>query len=140
MEKYFVPKLEDLREGYVYEYQEYDEEIDNYIDKWNKSIFDSRNGLGHDLEHTFREGKVRVPYLSKEQIEAEGWIPITEGNIDQWYRDDKHLALKLYYNLGPKQDKIIIRIWQEISHGNQLFLGECKCINTFRYICKLIGI
>src|ERR1044072_6034361 len=74
--KYYIPKIEDLFEGYEFEYQYYDVQKDEYIDLWINTVFDSRSGLGHDLTHQFNEGTVRVLYLTKQQIEKEGWVHI----------------------------------------------------------------
>jgi hypothetical protein len=122
MDKYFTPSIEDIRVGYECE-------IKDFVGNWIPYKFEP-----------YESPEIRVPHLSKEQIEAEGWTPVSEGNEVQWYRDRGNLALKLYPDLGPQKNTRVIRIWQEMEHGNQLFLGECKDINTFRYITKLLGI
>lgn len=86
-------------------------------------------------------GSLRTPYLTKEQIEAEGWeitlrelkpepykvdwINATKGEYKIWI----NLALHQSMHLGVDKDKSGI-----------LFRGQCKDINTFRYICKLLNI
>lgn len=57
---YYVPELKDLREGFKFELQVYDEATDEYIDEWEEHEFDVRSGLGHDEYHTFTEGRVRA--------------------------------------------------------------------------------
>lgn len=57
---YYVPELKDLREGFKFELQVYDEATDKYIDEWEEHTFDVRSGLGHDEYHTFTEGLVRA--------------------------------------------------------------------------------
>lgn len=126
-EQYFTPDIEDIRVGYECEWGE------------KQFIFE-----GYDFA-TFKSelelGNIRVPYLTKQQIETEGWTPAIESeNCIQWYRDDRNLTLKMYDGLGPLKNKIVLRIWHEVTHGNQLFLGECRCINDFRLIMKFLGI
>ncbi len=117
---YFTPSIEDIRVGYECE-------IDwagmaggreNYL----KQILKLNELSG--MNEFFIKAAVRVPYLTKEQIEAEGWEEHANG-----FEKDGNL-LKLLNN----RDVII-------SHaGFSKFCGECKDINTFRYICKLLNI
>lgn len=57
---YYTPTLYDLREGFKFELQVYDEETDEYIDEWEQHEFDVRSGLDHDEYHTFTDGRVRA--------------------------------------------------------------------------------
>jgi len=161
MDSYFIPKIEDLKENYQFEYQEYDEELDIFKDNWIKTNFDSREGLGHDLTYQFQSENVRCEFLTKEQIESEGWALQEEfpyvhsiGLIKNLtYRGTNHTVF-LYYNYSSKW--LLITIQSVIDNiysikyttektdininGNTLYAGTCLDINTFRYICKLLEI
>jgi hypothetical protein len=82
-------------------------------------------------------GIVRTPYLTKEQIEAEGWkqMPPPIISISKEFRDIPFIknGYRLDYNSNSNQLAITVS-------GQFLFYGECKCINTFRTICKLLNI
>jgi len=67
---------------------------------------------------------IRIPYLTKEQIEAEGWK--LRGSEFS----------KNIYKCNYDETKLII--W-EIS-GDILYKGNCKCINQFKLITKLLKI
>lgn len=130
---YFTPNIEDMRVGYECEANPkfYSEQED----VWSPIIM---KGIGQEVIHYHSLGVYRTPYLTKEQIEAEGRKIKTDNNngvID--FEKTNYLLLSWNYTL-----KII-----EINDGktttrfdNQLYRGRCKDINTFRYICKLLGI
>ena len=93
--------------------------------------------------------RIRTPYLTKEQIEAEGWIH-TGGKLlkeaNQMFEKGNYF---LVFNEKVKTINIILRDPSkecEISWSVQMspehfnFFCECKCINTFRTICKLLNI
>jgi hypothetical protein len=130
MDSYFIPKIEDLKENYQFEYQEYDEELDIFKDNWIKTNFDSREGLGHDLTYQFQSENVRCEFLTKEQIENESW------------KFTEQINNKLYFKKGAfvltfEDDYINI----DNTKGQDIgYWGKCKDINTFRYICKLLEI
>lgn len=117
--KYFTPLIEDIRVGYECEWL-----------------------LAEGLEHVWQARKAdwmliqkaqefgtqffRVPYLTKEQIEAEEW------------KEDTHLGVKCYSKGIHKLFWFEESIISIDGLGTQLYRGECKDINTFRYICKLL--
>ncbi len=145
-QKYFTPDIEDIRVGYELEYNLSGED-------WNKitvNLSDFYTGVVAEFGKENTKG-LRVPYLYKEQIENEGWDMQNvlreddNGNdmfstgfvktIDEnhWYElilEDDHkifMQYKWYRNS-------VAQIWRTI------FYGECRCINEFRWICKLLGI
>jgi hypothetical protein len=130
MDSYFIPKIEDLKENYQFEYQEYDEELDIFKDNWIKTNFDSREGLGHDLTYQFQSENVRCEFLTKEQIENESW------------KFTEQINNKLYFKKGAfvltfEDDYINI----DNTKGQDIgYWGKCKDINTFRYLIKLLEI
>jgi hypothetical protein len=126
-DKYYVPEISDFRIGFEYEFQ-------GIPKGWHKMIFSEEDNLKtmrYNIEKL--EDAIRVPYLSKEQIEKEGWKQrVTED--DTWYlgeqRDyDLIKARKSHYYIIMNNDSDIT-----------LFSGEIKSINEFRYICKLLKI
>jgi hypothetical protein len=147
--KYFTPDIEDIHVGYECE-------ILNNKEKWNKinmpSIFipkcvnkvTERNGW-------LETNKLRVSYLTKEQIEAEGWEYVKNTNkVDVGIC---HIFDKNNYMLGwfPLINKIALLVRDPskafdkngilVEYNNtERYTGSCKDINTFRKICKLLEI
>ena len=124
--KYFTPSIEDIRVGYELET---DYPITN--SEFVKQVI-TKEDLGFHI--TMLGGasyRYRVPYLTKEQIEAEGW------EIDSAF----HMLTGEAYKKNEFELHHIgrtIKIWKPNHFGS--FTGDCKDINTFRYICKLLGI
>jgi hypothetical protein len=127
--KYFIPNIEDLCIGYEFEYQGFDK-------KWHKVVYhinstDKLNFIYINptlLLEYINNKTIRVSYLTKEQIEAEGWKHSEKNCFDfndrwmcSWYPE--HNRVEFYDN--------------ENENG---FAGNCKDINTFRKLIKLLGI
>ena len=119
--KYFQPDITDIRVGYECEIQDYKE-------RWECTK--AKDDMWGDFAALIDSNKIRVPYLTKEQIEAEGWVETDSRSV---FKKDK-------WNLGYAQplDSSPL-IWIKNSE-DYVYQGECKDINTFRYICKLINI
>lgn len=126
--RYFGPDPEDVHIGYECELRIF------YLDippKW----------IPHKLQSTiFNPDNIRVPYLTKEQIEAEGWEDVTNisdfavwGNYSYIKGDFK---LEWYY----LKNQIVLKPIRGITLPPLCYGGDCKDINTFRYICKLLHI
>lgn len=136
--KYFTPDIEDIRVGYECE-------IKNEDDKWISKTIGFEYGW---LEIPERYNtRLRTSYLTKEQIEAEGWERL-EFEREELY-GYKKANYFLVFNEKVKTINIILQDpskESEISWGLQTsperfkFFCECKCINTFRIICKLLNI
>lgn len=148
--KYFIPDIEDLCIGYECEYnfaKAYKYEFD-----FVKIGYKDDEGYTNELTnmiHLIDDGAaaIRVPYLTKEQIEAEGWELIQiypkgacifqKGTKEKGYeltydfQEHKIHFTKLYfYNLDDEYTRTKLT-WNSL---------ECKDINAFRKICKLLGI
>lgn len=142
--KYFTPSIEDIRVGYEYELcTTHPEEADN--SHWSRHLFpDPFVGYRLDgFKKSIEMGIIRVPYLTKEQIEAEGYpiIGIYPSGGSLHKKDLYELVFLTDYRL------IITKVWKsfegepdEKTHRKDIYNGECKCINNFRYINKLLGI
>ena len=133
--KYFTPDIEDVYVGYELEWKC---KIRNQ--DWEKTICDTDlisiiyDEYEHaDFEEPYNE-QFRVPYLTKEQIEAEGWkFDYNLGDFDYYIKkinDKEEYELEFCY-----KECININIWKRT-----LYHGECKDINTFRKLIKLLGI
>lgn len=127
--KYFVPEISDIRVGYEceiwwnYNYLPKDEWCSVKVLQGSTVDFDL-----YDFTSRINKNEIRVPYLTKEQIEADGWF----------HRENTNIFIKGKIGLAYNFDKHLICIGYE--NGHILFNGECKDINTFRYICKLLKI
>lgn len=142
MEKYFTPDISDIRVGYECEY---------YLgNSWHEhvveSLYTDRDGYGiFELEQYLQEGSLRVPYLTKEQIETEGWYRIDDEFPIQKFKHLKYVTVEVIYNYGNYHLFItipgtIMYADPPIYYRGNIFSGECKDINTFRWICKLLKI
>jgi hypothetical protein len=132
--KYFTPDIEEVYVGYELQWKC---QIRNQ--DWEKTICDTDlisiifDQYEHaDFEEPYNE-QFRVPYLTKEQIEAEGWKTAAEDFFTPLFRKDN---FTLGYRL--EDNKLKIQTFGENSHT--LYFGECKCINDFRKIQKLLNI
>jgi hypothetical protein len=144
--KYFTPNIEDIRVGY---------ECEMSTDRFE--FFKTKIDLSdiNDLIDWYRQGYftnnlsdiIKVPYLTKEQIEAEGWktwngagdfqrtkpLFFISKKLDIPAGNRNYSLVNCGYNFETKELKIDI---EQLT----IFIGECKDINTFRYICKLLNI
>jgi hypothetical protein len=131
--KYFTPDIEDFCIGYEYE--------TIYLKSvWTKEslrIIDAC-WFFESYQNDAVPTEFRVPYLTKEQIEAEGWIkakaPIVTINHDFYEIPYIKDNFRVDYNFRNNLINIIE------NNGKNLFYGKCKDINTFRKIIKLLGI
>ena len=149
-DKYYIPDIEDIRYGYQYEelWENIPIEGEKLIQEWVSTIFGQSSDvyeynrikqivagvhfsfISND-RNLIRRNQIRVPYLTQEQIEDEGWEYNPEFN--EYYKKehainflDEWMYISEYIPSGD-ENKIIFR-------------GECKSINELRYICKLLKI
>ena len=131
-QKYFTPKEEDLRLGFEYE------EYLKYQNKWENRIItelsNDRDGGGGfaDIEFLISAYPqyVRVSFLNNEQIENEGWYFTQQiGNTLFFKKKDFELTFNNNY--------ININNFGENDLG---YWGQCKDVNTLRYITKLLEV
>lgn len=125
--KYFTPDMECFHIGYeceistptIWKSGKFPEilELNSELDEFGK---DSLMKAAHAI--------LRVPYITKEQIEAEGWKHYNNNCFElnpRWFC--------LWY---PEMNRL--EIYDNENENN--FSGKCKDINTFRKICKLLEI
>ena len=127
--KYFIPDIEDVHVGYELEHLS----ATGYI----TTKFEIDSSLPA-LEQLIKLNQVRVPYLTKEQIETEGWskakAPIVTIKHDFYEIPYIKDNFRIDYNFKNN----LINILE--NNGVNLFYGKCKDINTFRKIIKLLNI
>jgi len=154
-EKFFTPNIEDIHVGYECEYQDnYGfESFNNGEETWipiKIKLKDDEGAYTSQLEDILigmDDGyqPVRVPYLTKEQIEAEGWYKINNNYPIQTFKHPIDVDVEVIYNYDTNYLFItipgkIMFTEPNIEYRANKFSGECKDINTFRKIIKLLGI
>lgn len=158
MNNYYTPEVSDIFVGYECEIQVLDFSCqgDGCPKEWEPHI------IGHDLDLSdLRDGRhhicvdprwYRTPYLTKEQIEAEGW-----ERQDNFLNETQRLAMKPDYILktptgslslfirdleNPSKNICISEyvrgdgLW-DLSSFTTVYDGKCPSINEFRKIIKL---
>lgn len=146
-EKYYIPDRKDFREGFEYEqlhcsYSPPDFKL--FSSDWIKQVFDDFTSEENYLfNRYFQNNSIRVPFLTKEQIIAEGWEYSEESN--SFIYDIKNVD-SIYYTLiitGDKNRsgfKTIEIQFASSWNTSTIYYGLCPSINEFRTICKLLNI
>lgn len=157
--KYYTPEISELFIGYeceewskVYlEHEElkkdvlvegFDETLQkSFIHMWfPRTITGGMRDL--DLPSVIRDKKLRTPYLSKEDIEKEGFkevkeifeLVVPEEGFNEW----KYLKVYLEGNHKIKITETFESSWANFT--NTIFHGECKSVNELRKIKKMLCI
>ena len=152
--KYFIPDIEDFYVGVVYEKYSKGLQIDEFGRlipegirddevKWRECVIKYPSDILHTSIALDKE-TIRVPYLAKEQIEAEGWRQelIYPNGTFIMMLGDKHKGFECMFADGDTQI-VITRVWSMYDDKflrDNIYKGNCKCINQFRLIIKLLGI
>lgn len=145
--KYYTPDLEDLFVGYECEIDE--PVFDNTEDymEWVEIDIDE----DFNFQDYYNCKRIRTPYLTKEQIENEGFVGIfikfrntTKENYILGFSkkfedfilcihlDTKHNILKII-----KETRVLIDELEEINEDT-LFKGKVKSINEFKKVIKMV--
>jgi hypothetical protein len=133
-DKYFTPDIEDLCIGYELEmnwnraYEEKWVPIKISIQDEEFTYTDEISDIVNALDDGMSEA--RTAFLTKEQIEAEGWKETISHGV---YQKGEFKLGYLWNTEEPPQ------IWIDYIHFRK-YEAECKSINEFRYICKLLKI
>lgn len=123
--KYYTPDIEDFYIGY---------ECELLYEDWEKSIYSTTHVDFFNIEHLIKLNRVRTSFLTKEQIEAEGWTFVKER--DAFKKNDG--LYKCYMNYFSNSNGSSMTIHD--GHGSTYYDGECKSVNEFRRIEKWLGI
>jgi len=132
--KYFTPEIEDIRVGYEYEI-----ENDPVRGIWDKEIIENLYDLENFCKYNKKDNdaEIRTQYLTKEQIEEEGWKQAKCSNPEILsFTKDKYWHC--WYTSGG--NVLSIDKGTRPLLPNQYFRGYCPSINEFRQIMKLLGI
>src|SRR6187431_2955175 len=93
--KYFTPSIEDIRVGYECELLIFNWKKDK--GEWIPTVLEITN-FDHESEAwALSLNIIRVPYLTKEQIEAEGW-----ESVNELYWEYKKGHMHLLYDFSEK--------------------------------------
>lgn len=153
---YFTPSIEDIHIGYECEKRILDFSVyrnfpsPEVYEQWllgKEAEFEPFKVDGATIKFVETSGRnntdkgncvgiLRVPYLTKEQIEKEGWKILEIPK--RWILHGK--TMELSYNLENKKLTPLPAGSQNVQLGQMNVSLDCKDINTFRKICKLIGI
>jgi len=133
-EKYYTPNIEDVRVGYEYEFQ-------GLPKGWHKMIFLENDNLKTFKYNLKLEDCIRCSYLTKEQIEAEGWkLWEYKSMLPDLYYKKHGYAVRFCLNNIIVISEIMVGRGMEDCWNKTLYEGNCKSINEFRWICKLLKI
>lgn len=136
--EYYTPDIEDIHVGYECERE-------SNSGRWYKDIIEEIQLTSSDnpfqkIISDVANKALRVPYLNAEQIEKEGWDLLADYKSGyHWIKIPKiGNSIFLHYN-----DKKWLFIKQDPLSEYELtiqYSGECKDINQFRKICKMLNI
>lgn len=142
-EQYYIPDISDLRVGYECEVWGYSSENGNSYIKVKLP-----QGIKITQEY-FIQSRIKTPFLTKEQIEAEGFV-FKSRSIDYWFEKEGWFEIGNEKSPTPwRTNKIMIHYGLEHDHrlfvsvndgGDQhsLFEGYCPSVNEFRQIMKML--
>lgn len=156
--KYFTPEISDIRIGYECEIltsasTEYGEHVPE-SERWMKiklglsTVKMGDNFVKDVFFYQHSSETIRVPFLTKEQLEAEGWIEEGKmhGNLLMDYKNSNSLYITFGYGEFIYKNNDIfpyIRIfdsWDSHKTLNMMYTGICPSINEFRQIMKLLNV
>lgn len=137
---YFTPDIEDIRVGYECEIWSIKNKFPRLPREHEWQKFNMLDIDVFAIENIIKKKEIRVPYLTKEQIVAEGWEFTSEYSPVLYFKKGDW-TLKYWYKLHliELHTNDLVR---EIDKFNANFDRattlncECKCINDFRFIIK----
>ena len=158
--KYYIPETSDFYEGFQYEILINTYSPPNFTlskSEWVKETFDDiTSEENYRLNRILLDKAIRVPYLTKEDIESNGWEPCgnywTKNNIFiDGEGDYEGYEYRLFYNFKTHSlyiEKLHVREdtgepYYDLYEGNQnhiLKSATCRCKNDFKLIMKLLNI
>lgn len=136
--KYYIPGIEEFNVGFEYEYQEYNDDLDECVDFWIKRFLYHLEDFTGEMEDALTDGRVRVKYLNQEDIESIGFKldPIRSyfnyRNSFSLINEPYKLSLDHIYN----ENKIILRGHKVDYPTKTLFEGTIKNLSEFKKLLK----
>ena len=137
-DKYYTPQLEDFTVDY-----EYEEKVENYFNKemeWVIKRFVEPFNDDTNLSFQIMNGNIRVLYLTKEQIEDEGWKRCIDPKIKNRcnYRTEKDGFTTITMNYWASINRLMLSNGVYGVNNVCYFFGICKSINELRTIMNLV--
>lgn len=143
--KYYTPDIEDIKAGYycqtLHSRFTVIDNVSSYKEEWIDLIIKE---FSFESSNNAIEAKtIRTPYLTKEQIEAEGWKYHADKFLESLGKEPTHFwfvkngfGCTFYLNgrIQITNDKM------QTMFPVIIFDGVCPSINEFRTICKLLNI
>lgn len=138
--KYYTPDISDLHIGYEGEYLAM---ITPQTRVWKPFKIEDSFSF-NEIWDIFNEGKqtnIKVKYLSKEDIESEGWKDLENHPklVEQHYSQGKHRLVLNQITRGIEVYTINF-VDTELSPPIQIYKGECKSINELKKLMKSLSI
>lgn len=138
MNNHYIPDITDFRFGYEYEFGikrlKPPQPSNEIYQSWEKRVICHYLDF-EGLEQYIEEGEIRVPYLTKEQIIDDGWEYIGQNCVSpnvHYFKSKNGRGVDLDAELHT------IKIGEDDEYPE--YNGECKSINEFRLIIKLLEI
>jgi len=136
--KYYTPAEEDIRVGLKCE-RYYPTGLDILPGGWYEHVI-SKSDICYLNSTEGNIYNIRVPYLTAEQIEAEGWERcFLDNEFKKTIGPNKTRASEYWMIVFNHLNEIDIKETTNDSH-KRLYYGSCRCINDLRLISKLLGI
>ena len=131
---YYTPSIEDVRIGYECLWFGAEENGQKIV---VKDVQDLQFVISEIPSKT-----IDTLYLTKEQIEAEGfWHYYNDFSFGIFYKPkEKDEKYRVDYDYKQHTLTISVISSNEIIHYFDLFIGECKSINEFRTLLKWLEI
>lgn len=151
IEEYYTPEQEELFIGYECQRRVIKPNyVEKHLYKWNDwSVDEYYFGIGYEegQDWNYDEVELRTKFLTKEQIEAEGWkIGYEAPEFYEIFGEGSFGAYKLVnkrdYSLrySVKTRSLYLRFYAQDETWVNVYNGECKSINEFRKLSKWLGI
>ena len=166
--KYYTPTIEEFCEGFQYEkrvntvgeeveaYFALDGEIvkiPNYVcteEDWAGKEFSLSNSKEQDIEKLLEEGRLRVKYLDREDIEGFGFKHMGDDrdgkNLIHYQKELKDALWVIYdyryrLNEDAKEAELPIRIFKaDPRYWDNVFLGTIKNKHELKRVLTMLGI
>lgn len=143
--EYYIPEIEDIYLGYEFEFCSL---VNPFTPEWvfmtlikdNPYRFENSKGILEVMQTNIEKGYIRTPYLTKEQIENEGWKSTNNSNK---FTHPVEVSLELNYDFDTHYLWITYPRYivdEDIYYKANKYVGKCPSINEFRKICKLLEI
>lgn len=139
-DKYFIPNIKDIRIEYECEM------CDESDQEWFSCKIENQSDL---LNFTGLDLKLRTLYLTKEQIENEGWEYSANYEALENSKYPDELGFLIEFEEGKRQylayynpSNLKLKIEKIINCGVEgwIYQGKCPSINEFRTIMKFLEI